>query len=242
MRKSLYICYFGVREPLVQTQVIPYLKEILKDGVKISLLTFEPEFSKKWSKAEIEAQTKELAKEGIVWTCLSYHKRFSAVATLYDVLSGAWFIWKTIQREKIDILHCRIHVPALMGIIARKLSFSHKAKLLFDIRGFFPEEYVDAGTWKKNGWLYKSVKQIEKWLVKEADGFVVLTEKAREILFPESKETGFDKCGRPVEVIPCCVNYEIFVDNEENKRENVRKRLGLDKRFVIAYTGSLGGL
>ena len=25
MRRSLYLCYFGLREPLVQTQVLPYL-------------------------------------------------------------------------------------------------------------------------------------------------------------------------------------------------------------------------
>ena len=28
--KALYICYFGLREPLVQTQVVQYLREIAK--------------------------------------------------------------------------------------------------------------------------------------------------------------------------------------------------------------------
>ena len=27
MSAALYICYFGLREPLVQTQVLPYLRE-----------------------------------------------------------------------------------------------------------------------------------------------------------------------------------------------------------------------
>ena len=40
---SLYICYFGLREPLVQTQVLPYLRELVAGGVKMSLLTFEPQ-------------------------------------------------------------------------------------------------------------------------------------------------------------------------------------------------------
>jgi len=39
--------------------------------------------------------------------------------------------------------------------------------------------------------------------LKESDGFIVLTEKAREILFLESREKGCDKFGRSVEVIPC---------------------------------------
>ena len=34
MAKTLYICYFGLREPLVQTQVLPYLRELLREGEK----------------------------------------------------------------------------------------------------------------------------------------------------------------------------------------------------------------
>ncbi len=113
-----------------------------------------------------------------------------------------------------------------MGAIARKVS-SHKPKLLFDIRGFFPEEYTDAGIWPENGLLYRSAKRIEKWLMKEADGFVVLTEKAREILFPESSENGKDKLGRPVEVIPCCVDFERFADANEDSRKAIRSELGI---------------
>ena len=64
MPKSLYVCYFGLREPLVQTQVIPYLKEILKDGVEISLLTFEPEFKKRWTSEAIEAEREFPARPG----------------------------------------------------------------------------------------------------------------------------------------------------------------------------------
>jgi glycosyltransferase involved in cell wall biosynthesis len=126
-----------------------------------------------------------------------------------------------------------------MGAIAKKLS-RRKTKLIFDIRGFFPEEYTDAGSWKKNGLIYRTVKVIEKWLLKEADGFVVLTEKAREILFPESKETGFDMAGRPVEVIPCCVDLSRFeAASEESKRE-IRSQYNLEDRFVITYIGSFG--
>jgi glycosyltransferase involved in cell wall biosynthesis len=241
MKKSLYICYFGVREPLVQTQVIPYLKEILKAGIEISLLTFEPDLKSKWSAAEIEIKKKEMAEDGITWYCLPYHKRPSAPATLYDILCGAWLVRKIIKQEKIDILHARIHVPGVMAGLARKFSFSQKPKLLFDIRGFFPEEYVDAGNWKADGWLYKSAKRVEKWIFKESAGFVVLTEKAREILFPESKETGFDKFGRPVEVIPCCVDLSRFQEISEETKKLTRREMNLENRFVITYVGSFGG-
>ncbi|MEO6050721.1 MAG: glycosyltransferase [Pyrinomonadaceae bacterium] len=241
MARTLYICYFGIRQPLVQTQVIPYLLEIMEsNALKVSLLTFEPDFREKWTPEQVEAAKTKLAEMGIEWHCLPYHKRFSAIATAYDIFRGAWFIRAQIRENDLDILHGRVHVPALMGALARKFS-KRKPKLLFDIRGFFPEEYTDAGVWPENGWLYRSAKRVERWLMKEADGFVVLTERAREILFPESKETGFDKRGRPVEVIPCCVDLNKFAIADESSRAGMRQKLNVEDRFVIVYVGSFGG-
>lgn len=238
--KSLYICYFGLREPLVQTQVIPYLKQIQKDGVEISLLTFEPEFKTRWTSSDVEAERSRLAEHGITWHATGYHKRPSVPATFFDVVNGARIVRKLLKRENYDILHCRALLPALMAAIARK--FSHdKPKVLFDIRGFFPEEYTDAGIWPENGWLYKAAKRVEQWLLKQADGFVVLTEKARDILFPESLLSGVDKYGRPVEVIPCCVDLTRFKNVNDDLRTRMRARFEVADRFVIAYVGSFGG-
>lgn len=242
MSKSLYICYFGLREPLVQTQVLPYLREIQKSGVKISLLTFEANPEKNWTVEQIESVRQSLADENIEWDFLKYHKSPSVPATGYDVLCGAWFIWKKMRREKINILHARAHVAALMGLLAGKFSSkNNNPKLLFDIRGFIPEEYTDAGIWKKNGLLYKTVKRIESWIFRKSDAFVLLNEKARDIVFPESAETGFDKFGRPVEVIPCCVDLERFKNIDTEAGKEILSKYDLANRRVVTYIGSLGG-
>lgn len=237
--RTLYLCYFGLREPLVQTQVLPYLREVHKGGATVSILTFESNPRKNWTNEEIQTVRKKLADEGIEWHFLTYHKRPSAPATLFDVFCGAWFAWKMIQQKKINVLHARSHVPAMMGAIAKKFS-SRKPKLLFDIRGFFPEEYTEGGMWRPNGWLYHAVKRVERWLLKESDAFVVLTEKAREILFAKSKETGFDKLGRPVEVIPCCVDLKRFEAVTRSSRHQMRRKLNVENRHVIVYVGSFG--
>lgn len=252
MANALYICYFGLRQPLVQTQVLPYLRELKKDGHIIILLTFEPDLAKSWTTAQIAAEKEKLRTEGIEWERLPYHKRPSALATAYDIFRGGLAARRIIRQKNIDIVHGRVHVPTLMGAIARKLS-RRRPKLLFDIRGFFPEEYTDAGIWPENGVLYRSAKRIEKWLMGEADGFVVLTEKACEILFPDrivgsgsDEKTGpaiSDNLGRPVEVIPCCVDLKkrFSIDLSET-RKSVRGRLSLDDRFVLVHAGALGGL
>jgi glycosyltransferase involved in cell wall biosynthesis len=237
--RSLYICYFGVLEPLVQTQVIPYLRELAKGGHEILLLTFEGQVTELQSYGVAELK-RELADQGIDWYWLTYHKRFSALATAYDIFRGALFVRGMVRRKQLDILHGRVHVPTLMGALARKFS-RRKPKLLFDIRGFFPEEYTDAGIWPEGGVLYRGAKRVERWLLKEADGFVVLTERAREILFPGAAASGSDALGRPVEVIPCCVDLSRFATVGDAARKETRGKLGINGRFVAAYVGAFGG-
>jgi glycosyltransferase involved in cell wall biosynthesis len=127
-----------------------------------------------------------------------------------------------------------------MAAIARKLS-PCKPKIIYDMRGFFAEEYTDAGIWPENGFIYRTAKRFDRWGIEQADGFVVLTEKARRLLFPESIATGRDERGRPVEVIPCCIDPARFAIADETSRTAIRQQLGIGERPVIAYVGSFGG-
>lgn len=235
---TIYLCYFGLREPLVQTQVLPYLREIQKGGTKVSILTFEPNPKESWTTKQIAAEKAKLADEGVSWHFLTYHKRPSVPATVFDVFNGARLVIKLHRRERFDVFHARAHIAALMGAFAKKVC---GGKLLFDIRGFVPEEYTDAGIWQKNGKIYQAVKHTEKYLLDKSDAFVVLTEKARQILFPESAETGFDRRGRPVEVIPCCIDKSRFEIADALDRETVRRELNLTGKKVFIYVGSFGG-
>jgi glycosyltransferase involved in cell wall biosynthesis len=234
--RTLYVCYFGLREPLVQTQVLPYLRQLRSENVHVSLLTFEPRFHQLWSKTEVSEQRALLNAEGISWHCRKYHKWPSLPATIYDMALGACSIVRIMGREGVSVLHARNHVPALMSALAKKL---RRAKLVFDIRGFMPEEYTDAGVWPENGYLYRGLKRVERYLLRVSDGFVLLTEKARQIVFPGC--TDRDKQGRPIEVIPCCVDFERFESVEGNSRDSLRQELNLTGRRVIVYLGSFGG-
>jgi glycosyltransferase involved in cell wall biosynthesis len=237
---TLYICYFGLREPLVQTQVLPYLRELIKDGIEVTLLTFEPDLKNSWDESAANAARDELAAVGIDWHATGYHKRPSVPATAYDVLNGARIVRRLLNRKKFDVIHGRTLLGVLIGAIGRRSSRS-KPKLIYDMRGFFAEEYTDAGIWPVNGSLYRTAKRVDRWGMEQADGFVVLTEKARSILFPGSEKTGFDGLGRPVEVIPCCIDSRRFETITEETRAAARDRLGAKGRHVIAYVGSFGG-
>ncbi len=232
--RTLYICYFGLREPLVQTQVLPYLRQLALAGIKVNLLTFEPQLQDKWSRDELADQRTQLVKDGITWFSLPYHKSPSLPATVYDILNGARFARRLMRKAGLDIIHARSHVSAAMGALATR---GTQVRLLFDIRGFLPEEYTDSGVWPSGGYLYRLTKAAESRLLAAADGFVVLTEKARQILFPFNRQAR----ARPVEVIPCCVDLNLFRGPNALLRAEMRHNLGVADRRVVVYVGSLEG-
>ncbi|HEV7763866.1 MAG TPA: glycosyltransferase [Thermoanaerobaculia bacterium] len=225
MTRSLYLCYFGVREPLVQTQVLPYLRELVSGGMAVSLLTFEPDADGAW----IAEWRERLRADGIEWHVLQYHRRPTLPATLYDIAAGAFRAARIVRQERIDLLHARSHVGAAIGALVKKVTGT---RLLFDVRGFLPEEYVDSGNWMKGGALFRLTKMAERWLFASADGFVVLTDRARETLAPVT-------ANKPVEVIPCCVSAERRLPRTD--RDAVRRELGIFDRNVFVYIGALGG-
>src|SRR5687768_12666719 len=157
MPTTLYICYFGLREPLVQTQVLPYLRELRKDGIEVVLLTFEPGLHKR-PPDEMRHERENLTAEGIEWHALPYHKSPTVPATLFDILNGARFVAKLARRKRIDVLHARAHIPLLMAQLAKRFTGS---KIIFDVRGLVADEYVDAGVWRSGSLIYRAVKKLE---------------------------------------------------------------------------------
>jgi glycosyltransferase involved in cell wall biosynthesis len=222
---TLYLCYFGLREPLVQTQVLPYLRQLAASGTGVRLLTFEPELKKSWTREQLDEERSRLAAEGIRWHSLAYHKRPSVPATAFDILAGALYAARLARRERIQVLHARSHVPLAMALIARRLA---GCRTVFDVRGLLAEEYEDAGLWRAGSLPFRAIKRLERAGLRRADGVVVLTRRMREWL----SEQGLAEADK-VEVIPCCVDFSRYeAARDEEKSE----------RFEVVYAGSVVGL
>lgn len=234
--RSLYLCYFGVREPLVQTQVIPYLRQLAQAGAEMTLLTFEPVTPAEWAEDCESELAARLAAVGVRWVWRRYHKSPPVLSTLWDIWIGRSAAAHFLRERGPAVLHARGHWAAAM---ASGLSRRFSSPLLFDIRGFAPEEYVDAGLWRPRGLRYRAAKCLEAHLMKEAGAFVVLTERAHRILFPGCKSE--DAQGRPLQVIPCCVDLTRFQEYWQVSREALRRELGMAGKKVYVYLGALGG-
>lgn len=234
-RRVLFISYNGMLDPLGQTQVIPYLRELSKRGVNFTLLSFEraAAFESEGIRKREELQ-KELRACGIEWHWLRYHQRPSLPATVYDVIVGIRKARSLVRRNQIEMVHARAHIPATIALALKK---SLGTKMIFDLRGLMAEEYVDAGHWRKNSLPYRITKAAERRIFKATDAVVTLTEK----IWPIIKEwDGLRGRDVPHAVIPCCVDLSLFNFNGEDRARR-RTELALDDQFTIIYSGSLDG-
>jgi glycosyltransferase involved in cell wall biosynthesis len=222
-------------DPLGQSQVIPYLKELSRAGIRFTLLSFERAHA--YTQEGIEqcsALQRELAESEIDWHWLRYHQTPSVPATLYDVWVGTRYAGRLVRDKQIEMVHARSQIP---GAIARRLRRRFGLKMIFDMRGLMAEEYVDAGHWREGSIPYRITKAEEARAFAAADGVVTLTEKIWPVI---SQWDSLRNHKVAHEVVPCCADLELFSFSEE-QRESRRSELGLTDRFVVVYSGSIDG-
>lgn len=234
-KQVLFISYNGMLDPLGQSQVIPYLKELSKLGARFTLLSYErahafgPE-----GQQRCESLRVELAESGIEWHWLRYHKWPSIPATAFDVAAGVRFASRLIRQKKIEMVHARSHIPAL---IALRLKQRLGVRMIFDVRGLMAEEYIDAGHWSSNGAAARLTKKMEARALNATDGVVTLT----DVLWSAMRGwPSLEANNVAHETIPCCIDLEAFRFDEEARTVR-RADLGIDDRFVLVYSGSIGG-
>lgn len=224
--RVLYLTYDGLLDPLGRSQVTPYLTEFARAGVRVTVLSFE---KRPLRDPELKARRKALAARGIRWLPLRYHKNPPVLSTAWDLLQGGVRLTGIALRLRPRIVHARGYVTALLALWVKRLC---RARFLFDIRGFWPEERVEAGLWKKGGRLYRVTKRLEKRFFQAADGVVILSEAGRRILLARLQAW---EAAPPVEVIPTCVDLARF------SADPVSAGSVNGGRPKLAYCGSVGG-
>ena len=233
-RRVLYISYTGMLDPLGQSQVLPYLRELAKRGIRFTLISFErPATLADVGLQECEALRQQLAADNITWHWLRYHQKPSLPATAYDVAAGIRFALALVKRDRIELVHARSHIPATIALAIKKRT---GIKMVFDIRGLMAEEYVEAEHWRQESIAYRLTKSMERRALAASDGVVTLTEKIWPII---SSWDGLR--GRKLEhsVIPCCIDLDSFSFSAAD-RERRRRELNLDDKFTLVYSGSIG--
>lgn len=223
LRKTLYISYDGMLEPLGQSQVLAYVKSLSTERT-IHLISFEKE--QDWlDLSERERIAHDIAEAGIVWHPMRYHKRPQALATAWDIFCGAALGVLLVLRYHINIVHARSYVASVMALVIKRVT---GIRYLFDMRGFWADERVDGGLWPRSGRMYRVAKWFERRFLLSADHVVSLTQAAVKEMqrFPYLTERI-----PPVTVIPTCADLARF---------KPAAKVAKDNGFVLGYVGSAG--
>lgn len=225
----LYISYDGILEPLGQSQVVAYLRPIARVQ-SVTLLSYEKSWDVRGS-PRLRVMAESLRAAGIRWIRLRYHKRPSFLATGWDVVAGIVVGYGLCRRDGIRLIHARGYVPSVIALCLKWLS---GVKFLFDMRGFWVDERLEGGLWRRGSLISRLAKQWERRFFEEADAIVSLT-RAGVDQFPV---LGYAiPPTTPVEVIPTCVDLTRFSPGPKDPR--LMDHLPLHHQTVIGCVGTL---
>ena len=231
--RVLYISLDGMTDPLGQSQVLPYLTQLSKKGFQITLLSCE----KKGRFIEHKHLIEGICKEAVInWQPLRYSQTIPIVSSVYNVFKLYWDAYLLQKQIGFSIVHCRNYVCSIVGL---KLKQQFGLKFICDTRGFWHEERLSGFRGKiLVGAIFNYFVRKETEFIAQADCIVTLNQTAKEEI-EQRKE--FDKTKTSIEVIPCCVDYELFTPFSIEEKKSLRKRLniGLDE-VVLGYVGSIG--
>ena len=222
-RSLLYVSYDGILEPLGRSQVLSYLKEMSVE-FEINLITFEKTND---LSSDMLSEMEDYCLEcGVNWIYMEYRSYLLIPAPIVNIVKGILRAMIVGLKYKCKVVHIRSYLPGLMVLPLMAIT---RAKLVFDIRGFWADEKVDRLGWKKNGASYRLIKWLEKKLLMKADYVVTLTEESSDILKKINDSVRYM-------VIPTCADGDLF--KYINKKDDGKVVLGhlgaIDTAYDIA--------
>lgn len=228
--QTLFISFDGLTDPLGQSQILPYLIGISKEYA-ITILSCE---KKERYQKESDSIEKLLQANDIKWEFI-YFEEQSGFKSKFGYLQQLKQKAENIVKLKsIQLIHCRSYPATLIGLHFKKAT---NIPFIFDMRGFWADERLEGGIWKKNNWLhqllYHYFKHKESQFFKESAHIVSLTENGKNYITRE-----FNVKNDKITIIPCCVDLKSFVPQNQISS---KAQLGYnpDDKLLV-YVGSVG--
>jgi glycosyltransferase involved in cell wall biosynthesis len=230
----IYLTFDGLSDQLGKSQIAPYLESFLNDDIDFYIFSLE----KKENLVNFN-EPNFLKKKNIFWKKNIFSKSKNKIFKFLECINFFIMCMSICRKKNVQIIHCRGLQPGMIGFL---LKFIFKAKIIFDMRGFWVDEKLDMGTLNKkkilDQFIYKLLKKFEGIMLKNSEHLVVLTNSAKEYVVKNNLAKHDN-----ITVIPCSVDYEMFKIKSKlnNKKTFFSEHLISQDSIVMTYCGSLSG-
>ncbi|MFI5203009.1 MAG: glycosyltransferase [Flavobacteriales bacterium] len=230
---TIFLSYDGLCDPLGASQILPYLCGLAKTKrYHIHIVSAEKPHANR-------AQAQGICNQhGISWHPVTFRSKIKGFSAWRNLKSVKRMAQRVNNEFPIQIVHAR-SLP--MAIIAAQITRNKRAKVVFDMRGFWVNERSEGGIWNlKNpvyNRMYKKMLIAENKLLINAHSVVTLTHEAKKHILSSNSEVNSGK----IRVVPCAVDLTLFDGPElRAQRTKLREKYGFTNQFVVTYSGSLG--
>ena len=233
LKNTLYITFDGLSDPLGQSQILPYLCGIAANGFHIHILSCEKKERLEKEKDVILASIGALP---ITWNYIYYDPNAGTLSRFQYIFRIKALAKKIRKEKKINLIHCRSYLASLIGL---SFKLKYNIPFVFDMRGFWADERIDGGIWKKTNpvqfFFYNYFKKKEKQFILQSNAIVSLTNAGVTEL---GKNYPRELLAQKTTIIPCCTNTQLFSRTSQTSSLNLNSISSND--HLLIYTGSIG--
>ncbi|HEX9060247.1 MAG TPA: glycosyltransferase [Clostridia bacterium] len=225
MKSILYVTYqetpFTAGKAIIKTQVEQMLKALDNKYKKTWLMIYNSKIT--IPNEQLLAYKDEMKSAGV---------EFKPVrCRTSNIYSGIFEIRRIIKKYiadiKVDIIHCRGYPAAFAANLAKG-----KEKVIFDMRGVFPEEVLVNKSHALKHIEYLLWRFVEAYNINRSQKIVVVTDYFKDYI---KKKYG---CDEKIKLIYNCVNTRAL-SFSESARNEIRKELGCENKCLVVFSGSI---
>jgi glycosyltransferase involved in cell wall biosynthesis len=211
-------------------------KYLASDGWEVDVVCEKPnyptgklkkEYQDNWTYSEKRAENLWVHR---IWSIANSRETLVQQLLFFLSFMITSFFFVLSRPQQYDIIYVT-SPPIFAGISGFLLSKIFGSKFIFEVRDIWPDSAVNQTELESESLFIKFGRALEKWLYRNADLVVPVTEAAEKIITTRSNKT-------PTYVIPNGVDIELF-ENKENPSLGVDEKYDSSK-FRVGYVGSLG--
>ncbi len=228
-RNILFITWDGPQTRYLERLFLPILAGLGAQGYRCHVLQFTWAGSPE-DEAVIAARAGLCAAEGVPFRQVRIWRRPGGVGPFLSAVMGARAIRRAVAAWGIGTLMPRSLMPALAVLCLRRAE-RRALRILFDADGLAADERVEFGGLSPHGATYRLLRDIEARMLRQADGVLVRTEAARDIVLARA---GAALAPARCHVVPNGVAVAPFAE------ALAACAAARDAGFVLGYCGSVG--